>query len=1245
MTLRTSANDLLHADVALGLGLADGATVARALQARWDGVAPSVMEALGLEADGRRCVEDEVARLVAMAGGDADAALSQRGGLDRTIHETVKPATSQALQTAGVGTRAPLQVMDPKRYRDFSLIGKGGMGVVYLALDTELNRRVALKMVRPDPGGPVDGATPTTPLEATPPSLGDAGEDVAKSFQEAKTRFLQEAWITGAMEHPGVLPVYELGQTHAGIPYYTMRYVRGERTLKNALAEATDTESRLALVEPFLRICDTLHYAHSRGVIHRDLKPENIGLGSFGDVLVLDWGLSKSQGQPDITQSFFSAQLAEYRDATDLQTVAGVLGTPGYMAPEAAIGKAEAVDAQSDVYSLGALLFQILTGQLPHKFETFVEFVARVTRDDPPRATEIDPTVPDALADACHKALAREKEDRFATAGDLADAVRHWLTEGRVDAKAAELVDMARAEIQRATEIGGNAGVWHLDRATAACTRALALRPGHPESTALAAQTKRTRESGIRAQITTGRRRVLAIGAFIVVGVAAVVALSIAKAFADKGVQSEREKRAVQREADEAGVAQRRAETDRDRAHARLANGFAATTRAFLETGRVAAAQVAAARGLDIAATPRTWRALAHADARWSPALLHVRPDAGARHLVFSLDGTRLFATHGDRRVLAYPMDGTGAPAELGRLTSKAMAMALSPSGSHLAVGEEAGRIRVWNLKSGGAAVDLPRRLTNDSTPTATTSDDLEGVRKGSVALALLFQDDSTLVGAYADKLLRVWSIKNQALAGNVGFSPYPVCTMVPAFGNDRGFWIGTTAGTVTYQKGRATRTPPNQRTPYALSGVIAALIPAPDGLFAASLDHRAEFFASDDRGLQVFQADAPRATALLVRTGLQPSGKGPALQQILSSAIDGQLRIWDLQVTKPKVRFELGSPASAMALNEATGLLATAHTDGTLRIWSLRTRPAAGRPVADVLLVLPDEKQLVVALDHGVLAVHDLASPSVRRHRNVGRASCLTAIRGGPPVTGALDGTIRYHDERGPTLRAPDPVTALARVDADPDALFSGDCTGRILAWRRRQRRHRKVATGDGFPIAAMAASRDGTRLAAGDVRGIFRVWDAARGESLDERTFTGPIMAAAISPDGRWIAAQTGDGRIRAWSLGDDATERSLDGNDNVRHLAINDDGDVSFFDSGLREFSWKHGVPAARTMVGKLGTGMPAAFARAPTAWAHRDSRRRLIKAENRYRMKMDGFTIQLVPSAESTPDARRVAPWSK
>ncbi len=185
---------------------------------------------------------------------------------------------------------------DARRYRDLHRLGHGGMGVVYSAYDPVLDRRVALKFMRVDSSGGSGPNLPTAPLDINP---GISEGATARQYEETTRRFLREARITGQMQHPGVLPIYEIGCTELGLPYYAMALLSGRLTLKDAILPPGrgTMEQRLRLLDLFLRICDTVAYAHARDIVHRDLKPQNIGLENPTTAYVLDWGLGKRSGE------------------------------------------------------------------------------------------------------------------------------------------------------------------------------------------------------------------------------------------------------------------------------------------------------------------------------------------------------------------------------------------------------------------------------------------------------------------------------------------------------------------------------------------------------------------------------------------------------------------------------------------------------------------------------------------------------------------------------------------------------------------------------------------------------------------------------------------------------------------------------------------------------------------------------------------------------------------------------------
>ena len=339
----------------------------------------------------------------------------------------------------------------------------GGLGVVHLAQDRELGRNVALKEILP---ANVDSA-------------------------DAQQRFLREATITGGLEHPGIVPVYSLGQYDDGRPFYAMRLIKGDNlqyaikqfhaptregevpaeqptTEKHAKPQATknpgSTEASLSqssfsasnlqfreLLGRFVDVCQAIAYAHSRGVLHRDLKPGNVMLGKYGETLVIDWGLAKvmqpspetpaNQGEGSVEPALHSATAQDHE-----QTVAGpqsVLGSPQYMSPEQASGKIDELGPATDVFSLGAILFELLTGQppigsdIPKDEEARLRQAgklgdARLTRakqGDFPSPRQLRPDVPAPLEAVCLKAMSFRSDARYESAQLLAEDIERWLAD------------------------------------------------------------------------------------------------------------------------------------------------------------------------------------------------------------------------------------------------------------------------------------------------------------------------------------------------------------------------------------------------------------------------------------------------------------------------------------------------------------------------------------------------------------------------------------------------------------------------------------------------------------------------------------------------------------------------------------------------------------------------------------------------------------------------------------------------
>ncbi|MFO0936320.1 MAG: protein kinase [Gemmataceae bacterium] len=263
---------------------------------------------------------------------------------------------------------------------------QGGLGVIDLAKDRHFRRDVAVKRIRPE--------------------LAD--------HAPLRKRFLREAAITARLEHPGIAPVYGVGEDRAGQPCYAMRFVAGE-TMQDAIralhVRGTISNTSLRpLLNRFISLCNTVAYANSRNVIHRDIKPANVAIGAFGETILLDWGLAQAEGEQDVTSDSTQDQAAGPFDPVHTQTGA-VLGTPGFIAPEQKRG--ETVGPAADVYSLGATLLVILTGRSPN--------------DEASQASQTSSFAP--LFAIAHKAMANQPGDRYVDALSLARDIENWLAD------------------------------------------------------------------------------------------------------------------------------------------------------------------------------------------------------------------------------------------------------------------------------------------------------------------------------------------------------------------------------------------------------------------------------------------------------------------------------------------------------------------------------------------------------------------------------------------------------------------------------------------------------------------------------------------------------------------------------------------------------------------------------------------------------------------------------------------------
>jgi serine/threonine-protein kinase len=304
------------------------------------------------------------------------------------------------------------------RFRKLRPFDAGAIGEIWLALDMQLQREVALKEL----------------------------QERHNDDPQKKGRFLVEGRVTGILEHPGIVPVYSLGIDKQKHPYYAMRMVRGE-SLKQAIKKIHENNRTAksfsrqdlgfcGLLRRFSDVCITVAYAHSRGVLHRDLKPDNVMLGKYGETYVVDWGMARVVGsRPEQYSRISEEVIRPVRTNVDSATKYGsFLGTPGFMSPEQADGRLDEMGPTADVYSLGAILYYLLTDHVPISSNSLTDFLIKVSTGDFPSPRELNPSTPKPLVEVCLKALSIGPEDRYQSARDLANEIDRWLADEPVQA-------------------------------------------------------------------------------------------------------------------------------------------------------------------------------------------------------------------------------------------------------------------------------------------------------------------------------------------------------------------------------------------------------------------------------------------------------------------------------------------------------------------------------------------------------------------------------------------------------------------------------------------------------------------------------------------------------------------------------------------------------------------------------------------------------------------------------------------
>lgn len=1111
---------------------------------------------------------DEVAKTLATEHQDLDRTLPQTS-LRPGSSATGLGTQSVSVRPRGIGSATEMSSAgiresdDGPDYLTMQMLGQGGMGTVHLARQVALGRSVALKQIQPK----------------------------HRRQQSVKDEFLTEAVLTGKLEHPNIVPIYEVGSSSNGDLFYSMKNIKGQ-----AWDESIGTLSLDENLDILINVCDAIAFAHAEGVIHRDLKPQNIMTGGFGEVLVLDWGLAVLTGP-------------------DGEFTGSAAGTPAYMAPEM-INPPFRVGQQSDVYLLGAMLFKVLTGAAPHAGKSARDSLEAASKNEivnpnEDRVQELDPS--GELLGIALRAMATKPEDRFQTAPDFQQAIRGFLSHR----ESLELSSRAQRSLDLASLTGDYT---QYSRATFGFEEALKLWDGNVAAVdggaaarlawALSAESQSdfdlalslldgatSDQQEIRARVTAARdrrdareqhvrrlRRISQVTSLAVAVVASVAAVWIYSEHSKAEIERANAVAAQMDESRQRGIA----ESETKRANRKAAEADEERNKATASAALAEKRRITAEENLRLADRRHYCSDMNLAQLNWESNNIRLVLDRLDRHapspetrsdevdvrgfewfywhrqchrdlltlkghtaavwgVAFSPDGTRIASASADHTVKLWNAATGEEIATLEGHTKWVNDVVFSPTGARIASAGTDSTVKLWDAATGQE--------------TATLEGHAGGVR--SVAFS---PDGARIASAGDDRTVKLWdTATGQEAATLRGHTGVVGCV---AFSPD-GARIASGSGVFRKPSevklwDTATRQVTATLKGHADVVTNVAFSPNSERLVSTSLDGIVKLW---DVATGQETATLQGHTSSVSGVAFSPNGT-----QVVSASGDKTVKLWDVATGQETATLK-GHAGEGLCVSFSPDgtRIASAGTDNSVKVWNAVTGEETATPKQHKSVVYgvtfsPDGSQIAWASGDSTVRLWDtvtqLETATLRGHTGIVWSAAFSPD-GDHLASAASDKTVKLWDvvtgKEAATLNGHSGVVYGVTFSLDGTLLASASDDTTVKLWDVAT--HKEVATLRGHTkwVTEVAFSRDGTCIASASGDGTVKLWDVATGqETATLKGHSGVVSSVALSEDGELIASGGRDNTVKLWSRATSQETATLKGHTHwVESVAFSPDG----------------------------------------------------------------------------------------